>query len=172
MTSFVLPPEGACVQIINPTQVKVLYAIAYEGARETFIIPAGFVSDLASVPQAFQWLINDRGTHTLAAILHDYLYSLCRKGEFSYRDADAIFRRVLREEGDSLVKRNLMWSAVRAGNGFKEGTDAIEREELLAIMPLAILVGVVTVPPIAVRRLVAGLERMEKWGRSATPDPA
>src|SRR5207244_11357945 len=36
--------------------------------------PAGFVSDLASIPRAFWSLLRPDGDYAYAAILHDYLY--------------------------------------------------------------------------------------------------
>ena len=58
------------------------------------------------------WLIPRYGVYTKAAILHDYL---CERHPVSRRDADGIFRRALRELGVSVLRRWMMWAAVRAG---------------------------------------------------------
>jgi hypothetical protein len=58
----------------------------------SFVVPAGFVTDLASVPRVF-WFIAPRwGKHGPAAILHDYLY---RTGEVDRRTADNRFADVM-----------------------------------------------------------------------------
>ncbi len=48
----------------------------YSGSDGCFTVPAGFVTDFATVPQIIQWLIPTYGKYTLAAILHD---DLCEK---------------------------------------------------------------------------------------------
>jgi hypothetical protein len=43
-------------------------------------IPAGFVTDFASVPQIFWSIIPPTGTKTRAAVIHDYLYTAHPQG--------------------------------------------------------------------------------------------
>ncbi len=45
----------------------------YVGAREYWIVPSWFRTDLTSVPRSFRWLIDVGGDHAPAAVLHDYL---------------------------------------------------------------------------------------------------
>ncbi len=45
----------------------------YQGARDAWTVPAGFRTNLTSVPRPFRWLIDVGGDHALAAVLHDYL---------------------------------------------------------------------------------------------------
>jgi hypothetical protein len=60
--------------------------------------PAGFRTDLATVPRVVTWLIPRFGVYTLAAILHDWLCTEgIRSGAVTSREADGIFRRVMRE---------------------------------------------------------------------------
>jgi len=87
--------------------------LSYAGRRETFVVPAGFTTDFASVPQALTWLVPRYGRYTKAAILHDHLWGLCRKGEFDWADADGILRRAMRELDVPFLRRWLMWGAVR-----------------------------------------------------------
>ena len=87
--------------------------LSYAGRRETFVVPAGFTTDFASVPQALTWLVPRYGRYTKAAILHDYLWQLCREGRFAWADADGLLRRAMRELDVPFLRRWLMWGAVR-----------------------------------------------------------
>lgn len=87
--------------------------LAYAGKRETFVVPAGFTTDFASVPQALTWLVPRYGRYTKAAILHDYLWGRCRTGQFDWADADGLLRRSMRELDVPFLRRWLMWGAVR-----------------------------------------------------------
>lgn len=97
--------DGSRWQLVEP--------LAYQGRDELFTVPAGFETDFASVPRAFTWLIPRYGRYTKAAILHDYLCRRAEHGQFRWADADGIFRRVMRELGVALLRRWLMWAAVR-----------------------------------------------------------
>jgi len=87
--------------------------LSYAGKREAFVVPAGFTTDFASVPQALTWLVPRYGRYTKAAILHDYLWGLCRQGRFDWADADGLLRRAMRELEVPFLRRWLMWGAVR-----------------------------------------------------------
>jgi hypothetical protein len=91
--------------------------VTYEGNTETFVVPAGFQTDFASVPRVFVWLLPRYGKYTKAAILHDWLCARVRAGTFDRADADGLFRRSMRELGVPFVRRWLMWAAVRVGAG-------------------------------------------------------
>lgn len=103
------------------------HALTYRGRRDTFIVPAGYVTDFASVPRPVVWLIPRFGRYTLAAILHDYLCEelarpLPRIEEVTGpttvigpRDVDGLFRRVMRELDVPPLRRWLMWCGVRWG---------------------------------------------------------
>ncbi len=41
--------------------------------EKAFAVPAGFLTDLASIPKVFQWRIPKRGAYDCAAVIHDYL---------------------------------------------------------------------------------------------------
>jgi hypothetical protein len=152
------------LEVIGDREFRLRWALVYKGHTDTFIIPAGFKTDLASVPQVFQWLVDDHAAILKAALLHDYLYSLVRKGEFSQRDADGILRRVLHEEGVPLIRRNLIWGAVRAGGHFKDGMSPEELEQFIALLPIGVVVLACTALPLAFREALAAEERMElKW---------
>jgi len=92
---------------------RLVEPLTYQGRDEPFVVPAGFETDFASVPRAFTWLIPRYGRYTKAAILHDFLSQQAAAGKFAWVDADGIFRRTMRELGVPILRRWLMWAAVR-----------------------------------------------------------
>ena len=120
---------------------ELVQSFTYQGATDTFSVPAGFTTDFASVPRPFVWLLPRYGRWTKAAVLHDYLWDLSRKNQFRKHDADGIFNRALRELGVPYLRRWLMWAAVRVGSGV---------QELIAGGPLQVLkVIAIALPAIA-----------------------
>ena len=99
---------------------ELLEPLHYRGNSDTFVIPATFKTNFASVPRPFWWLVSRHGKHTKAAVLHDYLWREANKGEFDRCDADGIFRRAMWELDVSFARRWLMWATVRLGAGPKE----------------------------------------------------
>lgn len=95
----------------------VLQSFSYQARRDQFTVPEGFDTDFASVPRVFTWLLPRYGRWTQAAILHDFLWSLARRGEISKFDADGIFNRAMRELGVPFLRRWIMWTAVRWAAG-------------------------------------------------------
>lgn len=85
--------------------------LIYVGKRETFVVPTGMSTDFASVPRPFVWLLPPYGAYTKAAILHDYLCQ--EEAGVSRADADGLFRRAMRELDVPVIRRWMMWAAVR-----------------------------------------------------------
>ena len=108
----------AHVRQCTPHEWELVEPMRYQGAREQFIVPAGFITDFASVPRLTSWLIPTYGIYTPAAILHDHLCISARTEhpEATRADADGLFRRTLRELGVSAPMRWMMWAAVRAAS--------------------------------------------------------
>lgn len=118
------------VSRVDERSWKLRHALVYDGTTDTIVVPAGFTTDFASTPRCLQWLAPSTGKYTLAAILHDFLCDRMEHGQallpktfdndvrvryISARDADGLFRRVMREEGVGVVQRWLLWSGVRIG---------------------------------------------------------
>jgi hypothetical protein len=94
----------------------VVEPLVYHGNRDTFVVPAGFRTDFASVPRVAVWLFPRFGRYTPAAVLHDWLTTVgLRTGVVDSRDADGLFRRVMAELEVPPVRRWLMWTGVRWG---------------------------------------------------------
>lgn len=111
---------------------RLVEPLVYDGRDDTIVVPAGHVTDFASVPRSLQWLAPSTGKYTLAAVLHDFLCDhvvggravlprvtgwagLPNEIEITAREVDGLFRRVMREQGVGVVQRWLLWSGVRIG---------------------------------------------------------
>jgi hypothetical protein len=109
-------PGTLVVRRVDATTWATVDALVYRGRWERFVVPAGFRTDFASVPRVVTWLIPRFGAYTLAAILHDWLCTEgLRSGVVTSRQADGLFRRVMRESGVPVLRRWLMWAGVRWG---------------------------------------------------------
>lgn len=78
---------------------------------EPYVVPAGTVTDLDSVPRLplAYWLV--KGRATLSAVLHDWLYALQKPREW----ADEVLLEAMKVEGVGSVMRRVIWLGVRAG---------------------------------------------------------
>lgn len=99
---------------------RLVEPLRYQGRDEPFEVPRDFETDFASVPRVLWSLIPTYGRYTKAAVLHDYLCRKSAEGEFNRCDADGIFRRAMRELGVGLVRRRMMWAAVRWAGGLEK----------------------------------------------------
>ena len=98
--------------------------LLHEGPSGRFVVPAGFDTDLASVPRVLWWLIAPGGRHGRAAVCHDFLYRVrprvgyeaagfrCEM-ELARGQADRAFREAMREDGVGAVRAWTMWLMVR-----------------------------------------------------------
>lgn len=78
----------------------------------TVVVPAGFVTDLASIPRVFWSLLPTDGTYTFPAIVHDFLYWT----QPTERDvADKVFRYGMDDMKVSSVAASAIYAAVRVG---------------------------------------------------------
>lgn len=75
-----------------------------------FDFKAGFVWDLASVPNIIKPILDDNEpTAIIGSMVHDYLFSTHTK---SFRESNDIFRHILLSQGCSKVKSFLFWFGV------------------------------------------------------------
>lgn len=87
--------------------------VIYETHEHDLItVPDGFITDLASVPRLARPVVSVHGDHSMAAVVHDYLYQN-RIGTRAW--ADMVFRQALQDVGVGTIKRYSMWAAVRVG---------------------------------------------------------
>lgn len=106
--------EPLVVSQISPILWKiereVTYHVGHKDSNDIIVVPKGFTTDFASVPWPASMLIPMSGQHNMAAVVHDYLYST---QERSRKESDDIFLEALTVLGVSLVKRRIMYRAVR-----------------------------------------------------------
>lgn len=116
--------DEAASKELGRSYYKVTKSFRYylsEEQKDVFAyIPAGFLTDGASVPRPFWWMIPPWGTYGQAAVLHDIL---CETGvmfqneipyQVSRKEADFIFRDAMKAANVGIVERALMFVAVRA----------------------------------------------------------
>jgi hypothetical protein len=111
-------PPGSTVDVrqVDDQDWETLRVLTYHATKEDFEVPVHDRTDFASVPRVFVWFIPRYGRYTKAAILHDYLCSVCvPAGRVSRIEADGIFRQAMRELGVPFLRRWIMWAAVRLG---------------------------------------------------------
>ena len=80
-----------------------------------YAVPAGYVTDFASVPPFAKLLFPEFGTSAEAAVIHDWLYDVGAHG--GEAEADRIFREALDDQEVSQPRKSLMHAAVRVGGG-------------------------------------------------------
>ena len=80
-------------------------------------VPAGFATDLATIPFPFTAISHRFGPYNRAVIIHDYIYaSLGWIGDdirMTRKEADALMYNLMLQDGTPRWKAHIMWSAVR-----------------------------------------------------------
>lgn len=124
MSSFTAPLE---LEYLDGHLWKLTAAFGYytgdsQEAPGSYLItiPAGFITDFASIPRALWAVLPPTGDYGKAAVVHDWLY---RHGGlipgcphvFSRSEADAILRNASGVLGVGALTRGVMWLGVRLG---------------------------------------------------------
>lgn len=111
MSAFTTPAD---LRMLDNYQWQLLTSFEYHvGAMpstDVIRIPAGTVTDLATVPQILWSILPPHGRWAKAAIVHDYLYA---QGIGSKRYADAVFYEAMGVLKVPRFRRWLMFTAVR-----------------------------------------------------------
>ncbi|MBB3082204.1 DUF1353 domain-containing protein [Geodermatophilus sabuli] len=139
------------VRRVDAQTWAVVHPLVYRGDRDRFVVPAGFRTDFATVPRLVTWLVPRFGAFTLAAVLHDWLCTEgITSGVVTSRQADGLFRRVLRESGVPVLRRWLMWTGVRWG----ALADPVRRPgwpaSAAGVLAISVLAAPLVVPPAVV----------------------
>ena len=142
------PGQHVVVQEMDDSNWQVVAPLSYTGQRQTFEVPLHMETDFASVPRPLVWFLPRYGRYTKAAIVHDYLWrKAVPAGEITRREADAIFRRAMRQLEVAFLRRWLMWSAVRWGALSKKDGRKDWLKDAWRIIPLTALALPIVVPP-------------------------
>jgi hypothetical protein len=102
--------DGRCFMVAAPMKVLVQRLSSRE--PEAIEVHGGFLTDLASVPRFLWPVFPPWERYGPAAVLHDYLYWR-PEAEWSRRDADRVFRDVMRLLGVRGFERVPIYLAVR-----------------------------------------------------------
>lgn len=81
-----------------------------------FTVPAGFHTDLSSIPRWARSIIPQVGRQNRASILHDWAYEDGVPG-MTRAEADQMFLDVMELDGVGWLRRRVMYRAVRLGGG-------------------------------------------------------
>ena len=81
------------------------YAYCYDSSNEIVVVPAHFVTDMASIPRLARFLY-DPADFAEAAVVHDWIYAVGEPGRRN--DADNIMRSMLVETGHSTRRANIV----------------------------------------------------------------
>ena len=98
------------------------YTVSFrlDGNLRKITVPSGMLTDLASVPWWGRWLVSRVGPHLEASIIHDFLYIAWQdlNGHGARRRdrrfADEVMRVAMKKAEVGLVKRTIIFGAVRA----------------------------------------------------------
>jgi hypothetical protein len=154
--------EGERADATNPRagnpwdQWRTTQPLDAEVDNNTFVVRTDFPTDLVSVPNIFAWFIPRAGQYARAAVLHDYLWCLSERGEFDRRQADRNFRLKMQADEVPLLRRWIMWAAVRLASLTKRGGAKGWWKDLPAVLLMLVIAAPIVIPP-AVLILVSSL---------------
>lgn len=111
MSSFTTPAD---LRMLEDYKFEILQPFEFHvgefPSEEVIVVPAGTVTDLASVPRLLWAIFPPHGRWAKAAIVHDYLY----QGAIKTKDyADRVFFDAMTVLGVPKWRRVLMYWAVR-----------------------------------------------------------
>jgi hypothetical protein len=90
------------------------YDVGREGSGETIHVPAGFLTDFASIPRPLWAILPRWGKYGNAAVLHDYLYWV---QTYPRKRADEIFLEAMAVLQVPWLTRKVMYRSVRLFGG-------------------------------------------------------
>lgn len=106
---------------------ELAYSVGESGVE--IRVPAGFVTDFASIPQPLWSLgLSPNGTYSRAAIVHDYLYW---SQSCSREQANNILVIAMKESNVASATRNAIFEGVRSGGSGAWQANALERRKAL-----------------------------------------
>lgn len=117
MSRFLTNPEPRG-QFVGPEEFRNDDEISFQiGYQLPIVVPAGTVSEFASIPRFFQRILPKLDIHRPAAIIHDYLYQRTGKlpdgRNFDRKQCDEVFLEAMTVLGVPTWKRQAMYWAVR-----------------------------------------------------------
>ena len=122
MSAYLTPVD---LRLIGDGEWLVLAPLRYHSdtLRAVVHVPAGFKTDLASVPRLPLAYLVAGGHAPASAVVHDWLLET----DTAWALAAKVFREAMAVEGVALWRRELMYSAVRVHGWRKAATDYLTR---------------------------------------------
>lgn len=112
MSSFTTPAD---LRLVGSYRFELLvpfeYHIGVYPSVDIIRVPAGYVTDFASVPRFLWSILPPHGEYAKAAIVHDYLYDTATGTK---RWADGVFLEAMEVLGVGRFRRLVMYAAVCA----------------------------------------------------------
>jgi hypothetical protein len=108
---------GIKIEKVSKREYRLLEDVVVSTLGYRITVKQGLVFDGASIPKVFWNIIGSpfTGAYTLPALVHDCLYM---SEAVERKTADAIFLDLMKQQGVSWLKRNIMYRAVRVGGMF------------------------------------------------------
>lgn len=133
---------------------KLLEDVVYQDGDAVYTVPAGYLTDFASIPRALGWMYPKSGPYNKAAIVHDWLITdLLPTGQITSIQVDATFREAMSYLDIPKARQWVMWAGVRLGAiGNKK-----RRKGSWKTLPKVLFVILLALPAIAVPSVVVEL---------------
>lgn len=101
------------MKYVGPEKWKLCWPLAWrKGTADEIVVPAGFVTDLDSVPRVPFAYTAFKGRAVKSAVLHDFL---CEKEGFPWKKGAGIFLEAMKDEG---LPWHIRWPIYLAVRGY------------------------------------------------------
>jgi hypothetical protein len=140
---FNAPPNPPVLPSGNNRAFILLEPMVYKigSTKHKIVIPAGFVTDYASIPKRLWSIYSPHDQYSRAAVVHDYLYwsQLCTRIQ-----ADNLLMIAMKESNVSEVTRNNVYAGVTS---FGKSSWESNRQQRMKKMPRVVPVQLQDFPP-------------------------
>lgn len=110
LNAVILQDDAGWFVVVEPFT----YRFGNEESPLEITVPKGFKTDLASIPWFAGFIVPKLGKYNAPSVLHDFNYSLVRKGKFNRAIADAIMLESMAVAGVNFWQRWLIYLSLRA----------------------------------------------------------
>lgn len=148
--------------------------LKFDEPNSEYEVCADFSTDLVSVPSVVAWFIPRAGRYARAAVLHDYLWRYPERLGIDHRHADRCFRRQMQRDGVSLLRRWIMWAAVRSASILRGKGGAGWWKDAVIAIPLLLLIAlpIVILPVVTIAISTVAFWLVESFVALLVPDEA